>query len=100
MRLFCCLLRWVLELVAGFGAPVSTVRNLARLLLARDQPGDREREAELLAAALSTAKRLGMTVFGDRVGDDLARSDGNGYRARAPLPAAGGTGHGLASVPV
>ena len=82
-----------LSLNAQIGAQpwaARTQADLARLLLARDEPGDRERAAGLLAAALAAAKRLGMTVFADRVGDDLARSDGNGHRARAPLAAAGG----------
>jgi tetratricopeptide (TPR) repeat protein len=49
-----------------------TQADLARLLLARDRPGDRERAAGLLAAALSMARRLGMTAFAERAGEDLA----------------------------
>src|SRR5262249_10782427 len=58
--------------------------DLASLLLTRDQPGDRERAAELLAAALGTARRLGMTAFAKRAGDDLARAGGDGHPGQAP----------------
>ena len=38
----------------------------------------------LLAAALGTARRLGMTVFAQRAGDDLARAVGGGGERLAP----------------
>jgi hypothetical protein len=60
-----------------------TQADLASLLFARDQPGDRERAAELLAAALGTARRLGMTVFAERAGGDLARLGGDGHPGQA-----------------
>jgi hypothetical protein len=66
-----------LQLNARIGAQPWAARtraDLASLLLARDRPGDRERAAELLTAALGTARRLGMTVFAERAGDDLARA--------------------------
>jgi len=49
-----------------------TQRDLASVLLARDRPGDREQAVGLLASALGTARRLGMTVFAERAGHDLA----------------------------
>src|SRR5262249_4481402 len=58
------------------------------LLVARDRPGDRERAAALLAAGLGTARRLGMTVFAERAGEELARARGNSEPGQAPLPVA------------
>jgi len=84
-------LRDALRLNTRIGAHPWAARaqaDLAALLLARDQPGDRERAVELLEAALGTARRLGMTAFAKRAGDDLARAGGDGHPARAPLPAA------------
>jgi tetratricopeptide (TPR) repeat protein len=85
-------LRDALDLNARIGAQPWAARtraDLAALLFARDQPGDRERAAELLAAALGTARRLGMTVFAERAGEDLARAaGGGGHPGRArPRPA-------------
>jgi tetratricopeptide (TPR) repeat protein len=80
-----------LDLNARIGARPWTARtqaDLASLLLARDRPGDRERAARLLEAALGTARRLGMTVFAERAGESLARAGGDGHPAWAPLPAA------------
>jgi tetratricopeptide (TPR) repeat protein len=65
-----------------------TRADLAALLLARDRPGDRERAAELLAAALGTARRLGMTAFASRAAADLARARENSHPGQAPLPVA------------
>jgi len=81
-----------LHLNARIGAQpwmARTQADLATLLLARDQPGDRERAIELLAAALGTARRLGMTAFAKRAGDDLARAGGDSHLERAQPPAAG-----------
>jgi len=82
-------LRDALHLNVWIGAQPWAARtraDLAALLLARDQPGDRERAAELLAAALGTARRLGMTVFAERAAADLARARGNSHPGQAPLP--------------
>jgi tetratricopeptide (TPR) repeat protein len=91
-----------LDLNARIGArpwAARTQADLAALLLARDQPGDRDQAAGLLAAALGTARRLGMTVFAERAGDDLARIGGDGHRGRArPRPA--GAADGVASLSV
>jgi tetratricopeptide (TPR) repeat protein len=90
-------LRDALDLNTRIGAhpwAARTQADLAALLLARDQPGDRERAVELLAAALGTARRLGMTAFAQRAGEDLARAGGDAHPAQAqPLPgrAADGT---------
>jgi len=65
-----------------------TQADLASLLLARDQPGDREQAIELLEASLGTAKHLGMTVFAERAAEALARADGNSHPARVQLPVA------------
>jgi tetratricopeptide (TPR) repeat protein len=84
-------LRDALDLNTRIGArpwAARTQADLAALLLARDQPGDRERAVELLAAALGTARRLGMTAFAKRAGEDLVRAGGDGHPAWAPLPAA------------
>jgi tetratricopeptide (TPR) repeat protein len=83
-------LRDAVALNARIGAHPWAARaqaDLAGLLLARDQPGDRERAAELLAAALGTARRLGMTAFADRAGADLARAGGGHPGQARPLPA-------------
>src|SRR5262249_5162382 len=85
-------LRDALDLNVRIGAQPWAARtrpDLAALLFARDQPGDRERAAELLAAALGTARGLGMTVFAERAGEDLARIvGGGGHPGRArPRPA-------------
>jgi tetratricopeptide (TPR) repeat protein len=82
-------LRDALDLNARIGArpwAARTRADLAALLVARDQPGDRERAAELLAAALGPARRLGMTVFAERAGADLARVRGDSHPGQAPLP--------------
>jgi hypothetical protein len=84
-------LRDALDLNTRIGAQpwaARTQADLAALLLARDQPGDRERAAGLLAAALGTARQLGMTAFAKRAGDDLARADGDAPPGQAPLRAA------------
>jgi hypothetical protein len=73
-----------------------TQADLAGLLLARDQPGDRDQAAGLLAAALGTARRLGMTAFAKRAGDDLARAGPDGPPGQAP-PRAAGAADGTAS---
>ena len=65
-----------------------TQADLATLLLARDQPGDRDRAIELLAAALGTAQRLGMTAFAERARDVLARAGGDSRPEEAQLPGA------------
>ena len=73
-------LRDALDLNTRIGArpwAARTQADLASLLLARDQPGDREQAAGLLAAALGTARRLGMTAFAERAGEDLARAGGD-----------------------
>ena len=92
-------LRDALDLNARIGAhpwAARTQADLAALLLARDQPGDRDQAAELLAAALGTASRLGMTAFAERAGDVLARVGGDGHLRRArPQPA--GAADGVAS---
>ena len=59
-----------------------TRADLAGLLLARDQPGDRERAVELLEAAVKAATQLGMTAFAERAEQALA--SGAGSPARAP----------------
>jgi tetratricopeptide (TPR) repeat protein len=90
-------LRDALRLNARIGARPWTARtqaDLARLLLARDQPGDREHAIELLEAGLGTARQLGMTVFAERAEQAFARTgaDGHPARARRPVaPAAQGT---------
>jgi tetratricopeptide (TPR) repeat protein len=79
------------QLNARIGARPWTARtqaDLARLLLARDRPGDPERAAGLLAAALGTARRLGMAVFAERAGQDLARGRGDSHPGQPPLPVA------------
>lgn len=73
-------LRDALDLNTRIGArpwAARTQADLASLLLARDQPGDREQAAGLLAAALGTARRLGMTAFAERAGEDLAHAGGD-----------------------
>jgi tetratricopeptide (TPR) repeat protein len=95
-------LRDALDLNTRIGAhpwAARTRADLAALLFARDQPGDRERAAELLAAALGTARRLGMTVFAKRAGDDLARASGGGHPGRA-RPRQARAADGVASWPV
>jgi len=95
-------LRDALRLNARIGArpwAARTQADLARLLLARDQPGDRERAIELLEAALGTARQLGMTVFAERAGQALARAGADGRPARAPRPVAP-TAEGTTSWPV
>jgi tetratricopeptide (TPR) repeat protein len=80
-----------LRLNARIGAhpwAARTQADLASLLLARDQPGDQDRAAELLQMALATAKRLGMTVFAERTADALARAAADGHPVPAPLPVA------------
>ena len=75
-------LRDALDLNTRIGArpwAARTRADLAALLLARDQPGDREQAAGLRGAALGTARRLGMTVFAERTGEDLARVGGDGH---------------------
>jgi len=92
-------LRDALDLNTRIGAQpwaARTQADLAALLLARDQPGDRERAAGLLAAALGTARRLGMTAFAERAGDDLARAGPDGHLGQAP-PRAAGAADGTAS---
>ncbi len=84
-------LRDALDLNTRIGArpwAARTQADLAALLLARDQPGDRDQAAGLLAAALGTARRLGMTAFAKRAGDDLARAGPDGHPGQAPPRAA------------
>src|SRR5262249_11655307 len=84
-------LRDALDLNTRIGAQPWTARtqaDLAGLLLARDQPGDRDQAAGLLGAALGTARRLGMTVFAKRAGEDIARAGGDAPPGQAPLRAA------------
>ena len=88
-------LREALDLNTRIGArpwAARTQADLAGLLLARDQPGDREQAAGLLVAALGTARRLEMTAFAKRAGDDLARADPDGHPGQAPPRAAGADG--------
>jgi len=95
-------LRDALHLNTQIGAhpwAARTQADLAALLLARDQPGDRERAVELLAAALGTARRLGMTAFAQRAGEDLARAGGDGRPGQAQ-PRPGRAADGIASWPV
>jgi tetratricopeptide (TPR) repeat protein len=83
-----------LRLNARIGARPWTARtqaDLARLLVARGRPGDRERALELLTAALGTARRLGMTVFAERAEEDLARAGGDSHPGQAPLSRAKAT---------
>jgi tetratricopeptide (TPR) repeat protein len=75
--------------IGGHPWAARTRADLASLLLARDQPGDREQAAGLLEAALGTARQLGMTAFAKRAGDDLARAGGDAPPGQAPLRAAG-----------
>jgi tetratricopeptide (TPR) repeat protein len=91
-----------LDLNARIGARPWTARtqaDLARLLVARDRPGDRERAAGLLAAALGTARQLGMTAFAERAGDDLAHTRGDSRPGQPPLRGAKAA-EGAASWPV
>jgi tetratricopeptide (TPR) repeat protein len=93
-------LRDALDLNARIGAQPWAARtraDLAALLFARDQPGDRERAAELLAAALGTARRLGMTVFAERAGEDLARTVGGGRHPGRARPRPARAADGVAS---
>src|SRR6516165_7512444 len=83
-------LRDALDLNTRIGARPWTARtraDLAALLLARDQPGDRDQAAGLLEAALGTARRLGMTAFAKRAGGDLAPAGPDGHRGQAPRAA-------------
>jgi tetratricopeptide (TPR) repeat protein len=92
-------LRDAVDLNTRIGARPWAARSqadLAALLLARDQPGDREQAVELLAAALGTARQLGMTAFAKRAGDDLARAGGSGHPGQAP-PRPGRGADGIAS---
>ncbi len=92
-------LRDAVDLNTRIGARPWTARtqaDLAALLLARDQPGDREQAAELLAAALGTARRLGMTAFTQRAGDVLARAGGDGHPGQAQ-PRSARAADGIAS---
>jgi tetratricopeptide (TPR) repeat protein len=92
-------LRDALDLNTRIGArpwAARTQADLAGLLLTRDQPGDRDQAAGLLAAALGTARRLGMTAFAQRAGDDLARAGPDGPPGQAP-PRAAGAADGIAS---
>jgi len=73
-----------------------TQADLAGLLLARDQPGDRDQAIELLGAALGTAKLLEMTAFARRAGDDLARVGGDTPPGQTP-PRAARAADGIAS---
>ena len=92
-------LRDALDLNTRIGARPWTARtqaDLAGLLLARDQPGDRDQAIELLKAALGTAGRLEMTAFARRAGDDMARAGPDGPPGQAP-PRAAGAADGIAS---
>ncbi len=46
-----------------------TQHEYARVLLARDEPGDRATARELLDAATATARELGMTVLEGRLAE-------------------------------
>lgn len=80
--------RWLQEAIAlneRMGArpwTAHTQHDLARLLLSRDGPGDRERAGDLLHKALGTAGDLGMMALRERINDLLA-----GVRVPAPPPA-------------
>jgi hypothetical protein len=67
-------LRDALALNTRIGAQPWVARtqgDLARLLLARDGPGDRDSASELLRAALDTAERLEMTTTAARIREHL-----------------------------
>ena len=51
-----------------------TQREYAEMLLARDEPADRERAAALLREALQTAGELGMTLLSERTRSALAKT--------------------------
>jgi len=92
-------LRDALDLNTRIGArpwAARTQADLAALLLARDQPGDREQAVGLLAAALGTATRLGMTAFTQQAGDALARAGGDGHPGQAQ-PRSAQAADGIAS---
>jgi len=58
-----------LELEERVNAPPLATRTrywYARMLLARNAPGDRERARELLEACLGTAERLGMAKLAEQ----------------------------------
>jgi len=95
-------LRDALHLNTRIGArpwAARTRADLARLLFARDRPGDRERAIGLLQAALGTAERLGMTVFAERAREDLARAGGDSHPAEAQ-PSGAKAADGTVSWPV
>jgi tetratricopeptide (TPR) repeat protein len=50
-----------------------TQEQYAAMLLARHQPGDRDRAAALLDAALATARELGMRALEERITADIAQ---------------------------
>src|SRR5262249_57975762 len=70
------------------GGPAGRHADRARLLVALGRPGDRERAAGLLTAALGRARRVGMTVSAERAGQDLARARGDSRPGQPPLPGA------------
>jgi sugar phosphate isomerase/epimerase len=58
-----------LDLNARMGArpfAAQTQLDFARMLLARDEPGDRQRSGELLSECRATAEQLGMTLLAER----------------------------------
>jgi DNA-binding SARP family transcriptional activator len=62
-----------LEINARMGARpwvAHTQHDYARMLLARDAPGDKERAVELLSAALDTFRELGMKPWEERISTD------------------------------
>jgi len=51
-----------------------TQNDYARMLLARDGPGDRERAHDLLERALATYRELGMETYAARCAEVSARA--------------------------
>jgi tetratricopeptide (TPR) repeat protein len=70
---------YALELNAKMGAlpwVAHTQHGYARMLVARDLPGDRERADELLTEASATCRKLGMVALGEKVSALLERAGG------------------------
>jgi tetratricopeptide (TPR) repeat protein len=80
-----------LEVNAKIGAlpwVARTQHGYARTLVARDQPGDRERAIELLRDASTTCRELGMVALGEHVSALLERAGGSvsaASKASAPV---------------
>ncbi len=78
---------------AAMGSPpwvAYTQYEYARMLIARDEPGDRERAADLLAEAAATGERLGMVALGRKVGAILGTE--GAARGRVTPKSGPGTG--------